>query len=70
MQLQIADVPRCASNYTQALGLKNFEPPDAAVGSMPPNWASVIHHGTCELLVQRQSVSGGENAAPPAKRCG
>ena len=33
MQLQIADVSRCARNYTQALGLKNLEPPDVAVCS-------------------------------------
>ena len=47
MQLQIADVPRCARNYTQALGPKNLEPPDVAVGSMSPNWASV----KCEILL-------------------
>jgi hypothetical protein len=56
MQLQIADVPRCACNYTQALGLKNFESPDVAVGSLSPNWESLIYHGTNELLQQRQSV--------------
>jgi len=68
VQLHIADVPRCACNYTQALGLKNLGPPDMAVGSMPPNWANVIHHGTYELLVQRQSVPDGETAAPIQKR--
>ena len=38
-----------------------------AVGSMPLNWTSVIHHGTYEL-VQRQSVPDGEIAAPIQKR--
>ena len=32
---------------------------------MSPNWASVIHHGTYELLIQRQSVPDG---APIQKR--
>ena len=67
MQLQIADVRRCARNYTQVLGVKNLEPPDVAFGSMPPNWASVIHHGAYELLVQRQSVPDGKTAAPIEK---
>ena len=47
---------------------KYLEPPDVAVGSVPPNWASVIHHGTYELLIQRQSVPDGETAAPIQKR--
>ena len=39
-----------------------------AVGSMPPNWASVIYHGTYELPVQRQSVPDGAIAALIQKR--
>ena len=27
-----------------------------AVGSMSPNWASVVHHGTNEVTIQHQSV--------------
>ena len=68
MQLQIADVPRCARNYTQALGLKNLEPPDVAVGSMPANLVGVIHHGTYELHVQRKYVPDGETTSSIQKR--
>ena len=68
MQLQIAHKPKCARDYTEALGPTNLEPSDVAVGSMPPNWASVIHYGTYELIVQRQSVPDGETAAPIQKR--
>ena len=46
----------------QALGLKNLEPPDVAVSSMPSNWAGVIHHGMYELLVQHQSVPNRQTA--------
>ena len=63
MKLQIADVPRCARNYTQALGLKNLEPIDVSDGSISPNWTGVIHHGTYELLLQRQSIPDEETAA-------
>ena len=62
MRLQIADVLRCARNYMQALGLKKLEPHGVAVGSMSPNWASIIHHETYELLVQRQSIPDGDTA--------
>jgi hypothetical protein len=68
VELQIADVPRCARNYMQAFGLKNLEPPDVAVGSMPPNWASINHHGMYELLIQHQSIPDGEIAAPIQKQ--
>ena len=52
----------------QALGQKNLEPPDVAVGSMPPNWSSVIHHGTNEVLVQRLTVPDEETTAAIQKR--
>ena len=39
-----------------------------AVGRMPPNWVSIIHHGTYELLVQCQSVPDGNTSAPVLKR--
>ena len=65
MQLHIADVPRTRSYRLRKHGLKSLEPADVAVGSMPPNWANVIHHGTYELLVQRQSVPDGDCCAYP-----
>ena len=37
MQMKIVDVPGCARNYRQALGLKNLKPPDVAFGTMPQN---------------------------------
>ena len=51
-----------------ALGLKNLEPPDVTIGSIPPNCESVIHHGTYELLVQHQSIPDWKTAAPVQKR--
>ena len=63
MKLKMADVPRCAHNYTQALGLKNLEPTQVALGSMSLNWAGMIHHGTYELLVQHQSTPDEQTAA-------
>ena len=64
MQLQIVDVPCCTHNYMQTLGLKNLELLDVAVGSMPPNWASIIHHGMYELLVQHPSIPDRETTVP------
>ena len=49
MQLQIGNVSRCASNNMQAFGLNVLESPQMAVGSMSPNWASVVHHEANEL---------------------
>jgi hypothetical protein len=48
--------------------MKNLEPSDVAVGSIPPNWASITHHEMYELLVQHQSIPDEESAVPIPKR--
>jgi hypothetical protein len=49
----------CPHN-TQALGLENLELPLVASDIVRPNWANLIQYGTYELLVQYQSVTGGQ----------
>jgi hypothetical protein len=39
------------------------------VGSSPPDWACVVHHGTNELLVEQHTIPDGE-ATPPLKKKG
>jgi hypothetical protein len=43
----------------QAFGLYGLMPPQMAVGSMSPNWASVVHHGMNKLVIQHQSIPDG-----------
>jgi hypothetical protein len=55
VNLHVTDVPRCTSSNVKTLGLKNLQLPDVAAGGGPPNWASIVHHGAYELLIQQNS---------------
>jgi hypothetical protein len=50
---------QCEDSYLQL--------PDVVAGSGPPDWTSVIHHRTDDLLVEQHTVSDGE-AVSPAKQ--
>jgi len=49
-------------------GLHHLQFPDMGASSGPPEGASVVHHGTDELLIQQNTIPYGETASPIYER--
>jgi hypothetical protein len=62
VNLHVTNVPRCTSSDAKALGLKNLQLPEVAASG--GDGARIVHHGAYELLIQQNSVPGGETAPP------
>jgi hypothetical protein len=64
VNLPVTDVTRCTRTNAKTLGLESLQLLDVAASGVPPDGARIVHHWADELLVQQNSVSGGEAASP------
>ena len=68
VSLSITDVPRCTSSSAKTVGLNHLQLSAMGTGSGPPEWASVVHFGTDELLVKQDTVPDRETTPPVQDR--
>jgi hypothetical protein len=64
VNLLVTNVPRVTGSNAKTLGMKYIHFPYIGASDGPPDGASIVHHGTDELLIEQNSIPDGETASP------
>jgi hypothetical protein len=64
IDLLVTNILGCVTRNAKTLGLQNLYFINVCLGSRPPDWACVVHHGTDELLVEQYAISDGQITPP------
>jgi len=68
VNLPVTSVPGCIGSNKKTLGLQYLQFLDIGVCGYPPNGTRIVHHGTDELLIQKNTIPDGETAPPVKER--
>jgi hypothetical protein len=60
----VTSVPRVIGSNVKTLGLKHLHFPYIGASCRHPDKTCVVHHGTDELLIQKNSIPDRETASP------
>jgi len=63
VNLPVTNVPKVTGNNAKTLGMKHLAFHYMGARGERSDRARVVHHGTDELLIQRDSISIGETAS-------